>query len=262
MKRSMRSVYYRLVRPHSNVSKLDFRKSYGEFVKFLKEEHDDKSAMEIAVGGDFEGVGTLELETLKYFGLQKDSFLIDVGCGSGRLAKPLSEFSTGRYLGIDVVPELLEHARRTVNRPSWKFIEAEGLTIPAKDGEADMVCFFSVFTHLLHEQSYSYLLEAKRVLKPGGKTVFSFLDFTMEDHWPIFETNVKNADGNVHPLNIFISKDAISVWAKHLELEIEAVADSNERFIPLSRKLHFDGGGSMEDLGFFGQSLAVLTKPA
>jgi ubiquinone/menaquinone biosynthesis C-methylase UbiE len=64
--------------------------------------------------------------------------------------------------------------------------------IPEKDGEADFVCFFSVLTHLLHEQGFVYLQEAKRVLKPGGKIVFSFLEFAVPDHWAVFEGTVND----------------------------------------------------------------------
>jgi ubiquinone/menaquinone biosynthesis C-methylase UbiE len=114
-------------------------------------------------------------------GLQPDGYLFDVGCGPGRLAKPLSAYLNGRYLGIDIVPELVEHARATVDRPDWRFKVADGLTIPEKVGEANQVCFFSVLTHLLHEQSFRYLEEARRVLKPTGRIIFSFLEFGAPD---------------------------------------------------------------------------------
>ena len=39
-----------------------------------------------------------------------------------------------------------------------------------------MILAFSVFTHLLHEESFIYLEDFKRVLKPGGSVVFSFLE--------------------------------------------------------------------------------------
>ena len=229
-------------------------------MKSLKRDYDIEKVMEMAVGGDFEGVGTLEVEALKYFGLKEDSYLIDVGCGSGRLAKPLSSYLTGRYLGIDIVPELHEHARRIVDRPDWKFETAKGLTIPEQDEVADVVCFFSVFTHLLHEQTYVYLQEAKRVLKPGGKIIFSFLDFTISDHWGVFERNVRDIGVNSHPLNMFISKEAISIWADHLGLQVLAIEDSDKRFIPLQKPVSFDAGGVMEECGFFGQSLCALKK--
>jgi ubiquinone/menaquinone biosynthesis C-methylase UbiE len=102
----------------------------------------------------FETIGLLERETLKDFGLEQGDYLIDVGCGSGRLALPLSEYLQDRYLGIDIMPELIAYARKLVQRPGWRFKVIEGIGIPEADGRADMVCFFSVFTHLLHEQSY------------------------------------------------------------------------------------------------------------
>jgi hypothetical protein len=37
----------------------------------------------------------------------------------------------------------------------------------------DMIRAFSVFTHIEHEDSYLYLKEALRVVRPGGRFVFS-----------------------------------------------------------------------------------------
>ena len=42
--------------------------------------------------GEFHAIGLLELETLKHFGLVQSSYLIDVGCGSGRLARRVRQF--------------------------------------------------------------------------------------------------------------------------------------------------------------------------
>jgi ubiquinone/menaquinone biosynthesis C-methylase UbiE len=242
------------------VNKLDFRATYLELVKSLKQTHDTEQAMKLAVGGEFEAIGLLELETLKHFGLKEDSYVIDVGCGCGRLAKPLSQYLMGRYTGIDIVPELVNHAHRIVGRPDWRFEVAKGLNIPEEDGVADMVCFFSVFTHLLHEQTYVYLREAKRVLKPGGKIVFSFLDFTIPGHWEVFESNIADLDVNSHPLNMFISKDAIKIWAEHLGLQVQAIEDGNKPYVPLSKPIIFENGSALEKLAAFGQSVCELHK--
>jgi ubiquinone/menaquinone biosynthesis C-methylase UbiE len=212
------------------------------------------------VGGEFEAVGVLELETLKHFGLKEDSFVIDVGCGSGRLAKQLSQYLTGKYLGIDVVPELLKHARRIAGRSDWRFEVATGLSIPEEDAVADIVCFFSVFTHLLHEQTYVYLQEAKRVLKPGGKIVFSFLDFTIPGHWDVFESNIHDLSNDSVPLNMFISKDAIQIWAEHLELQVQTIQDGDKSYVPLSKPVVFENGSTVQKLGTMGQSVCVFQK--
>src|SRR5690349_14009653 len=121
-------------------------------------------------------------------GLSDSQYLIDVGCGCGRLAHTLT---VERYLGTHVVPELLQHARVLCPNPRWRLELVDGTTIPERSGVADMVCFFSVLTHLLHEDSYCYLREAQRVLRPGGKVVFSFLEFRAETHWAVFESMVQ-----------------------------------------------------------------------
>lgn len=265
MKTLVRAIYHKLrsnrANPTNNpINKLDFNTTYPRLVETLQQSRDQEQAMKMAVGGEFDALGFLELETLKYFGLKEDSYLIDVGCGSGRLAKPLSQYLTGRYLGTDVVPDLVNYARQIVERPDWRFEIATGLNIPEEDGVADMVCFFSVFTHLLHEQTYVYLQEAKRVLKPEGKIVFSFLDFTIPEHWHVFEFNIKDLKDNTHPLNMFISKDAIQVWAEHLGLKIQALEDGNKSYIPLSKPVVFENGSVIEGLGSVGQSLCVLQK--
>ncbi|HVF42376.1 MAG TPA: class I SAM-dependent methyltransferase [Pyrinomonadaceae bacterium] len=258
MKSLARALYRKLKSGRGD--KLDNRGSYLRLARGLTRARDVDRAMQQAVGGEFEAVGLLELETLKYFGLREDDYVVDVGCGSGRLALPLSQYLKGRYLGIDIVPDLVDYARRTVGRDDWRFEVAEGFTIPERDGEADVVCFFSVLTHLLHEQSYVYLREARRVLKPGGIIVFSFLDFAVAGHWQVFETNIKDLNVNSHALNMFISKDAIGVWAGHLGLRVEAVKDADERFVPLSKPLVFESGAVMEKSGTIGQSVCVLRR--
>jgi ubiquinone/menaquinone biosynthesis C-methylase UbiE len=151
-------------------------RDYRQLVNDLVRAHDLDTAMSLAVGGDYDAVGASELALLKYFGLQDNSNIIDVGCGSGRLASALRHMPTISYLGTDVVPELLAYAESRCKRPDWRFEPVGGLVIPAADQTADVVMFFSVFTHLAARESAAYLAEAKRVLKPGGIIVASFLD--------------------------------------------------------------------------------------
>jgi SAM-dependent methyltransferase len=191
-----------------------------------------EKAMEMAIGGNFEHVGNIEVALVKRFGLPEDGFLIDVGCGSGRLSKPLSRNHRGRYLGFDLVPDLVEHARKITNRPDWRFGVIDHIEIPEKDGIADFVCFFSVLTHLLHEQSYWYLEEARRVLKPGGKAVFSFIEFDQPFHWDTFKHTIADAKaGGSAPLNVFIDRRFLPTWADHLGMRIVSIHDAQEAIV-------------------------------
>lgn len=221
--------------------------AYERLVSKLRSQSDEEEAMSLAVGGHFEYIGNIECSLLQHFGLQRDSYLIDVGCGSGRLAKPMASYLSGHYSGYDVVADLVDYARKSSGRSDWRFGVVDHIAIPEPDSCADMVCFFSVLTHLLHEQSYWYLEEAIRVLKPGGTLVFSFLDFAESVHWPIFIGTLQEFKDLVDvPMNVFISKEAIRIWALHLGLEIEAFVGASEAIVPV---------------GALGQSLCVLKKP-
>src|SRR5258708_878694 len=122
-------------------------------------------ALSNAVGGEFIAVGKLEYYLMRFLGLAAGHLIVDVGCGSGRLACQLAPFPGIRYVGCDVVPRLLSYAEELCQRPDWQFVATNGTTIPCGDAEADFLCFFSVFTHLLHEDTFRYLRDAHRALK-------------------------------------------------------------------------------------------------
>jgi ubiquinone/menaquinone biosynthesis C-methylase UbiE len=158
-------------RPH-------FVRDYRRFVgKLLSHAGDRDAAMARAVGGgDFQIIGARERDLLLALGLKTGDHIIDVGCGSGRLAVALREIPGIHYLGTDVVPELLAYAAAHCVMHGWRFEMVDGLTIPEADGHADFVAFFSVLTHLSTQEGLAYLQEAKRVLKPDGRIVVSYLD--------------------------------------------------------------------------------------
>lgn len=233
---------------HGRVSQQDLKAVNTAFVDILKTRMPHEQAMEHAIGGGFEQIGGIELAILRHYGLGAGDYLIDVGCGSGRLARPLSGYLAGRYLGINLVPDLVAHARSIAGRPDWRFEVIDHIGIPEADGQADMVCFFSVLTHLLHEQSYWYLEEAKRVLKPGGRVVFSFLEFHEPGHMPIFWATLAAAKAQVTaPMNVFIERGAIQRWADALVMELEEIRYGGEAIVPE---------------GNLGQSICVMRKPA
>lgn len=237
-----------------------FRQQYRDLVKSYTERFPLDYAMALAVGGEFEATGILERQLLIQYGLRPDDYLIDVGSGSGRLAKALAEYLRGKYLGVDVVPDLIEYARRIAGRPEWRFELAQGFRIPEQDAQADVVCFFSVFTHLLHEHSYVYLQEAKRVLKPGGKVVLSFLEFANPLHWPVFEQSIQAASVP-STLVQFMSRDGLQAWASHLGLRIEAIEDGDKPIIVLPAPIVLQRGEVLQERSALGQSVCVMSVP-
>jgi SAM-dependent methyltransferase len=240
----------------------NIKERYVRYVDSVVGDTADEVAMGHAVGGAPEVVGILELALLRYAGLRESDYLIDIGCGSGRLTLPLSRTHKGRYLGTDLVPALLNYNKAKANRDDWRFEEVDGLTIPEATSQADMICFFSVFTHLLHEQTFLYLEEARRVLRPGGRVVFSFLEFDV--HWDIFHDTVEReragkAEEGV--LNVFMERSDIRMWAYFLDFDLIEMPPGREQFIPLPHPVTAPDGRIMKKLGALGQSVCVLQKP-
>ncbi len=205
-----------------------FVEDYERVVADLVARYPIDEAMSCAVGGDFESVGLIERQVVAHAGLRDGQRLIDLGCGSGRLAWALGQSMKIDYLGIDIVQALLDYAA-TKSPPSYRFVLNRALRIPAPDQSADMVSAFSVFTHLLHAETYIYMEDIFRVLKPGGKLVFSFLEFAEPQHWLVFSGTVDTQRHTAVPhLNQFIERNAIDLWADKLGYVREAFIGGTE----------------------------------
>lgn len=215
-------------------------------------------ALRLAVGGEFEAVGKLEFYLLRSLGLRDGDLVVDVGCGSGRLARQLSTYKGIRYIGTDVVPRLLEAAKSISARSDWKFVLVNDISLPCGDGSADMVTFFSVLTHITHEESFRYFKEAARALKKGGRLVASFLEFRIPWHWDTFIESVQS-EGSAY-LNQFIDRDGIAAWASHSGLLVESFFDGDKAHIPIPEEIRWENGMIMTNFGNLGQSVVVLRK--
>ena len=145
-------------------------------------------------GGDFNRVGE---EYFRYFvelgGLKPDERVLDVGCGIGRMAVPLTRYLSdrGSYEGIDVFPKGIAWCQENITPryPNFRFrvadiknkeynpggrFAASEYEFPYEDASFDFVLLTSVFTHLLPDEVENYLSEIRRVLAPGGRCFASF----------------------------------------------------------------------------------------
>ena len=191
-------------------------------------------AVRLAVGGEFEAVGKLEYYLLRSLGLTTGHLVVDIGCGSGRLAQQLASDKGIRYIGTDVVPRLIESAQALTMRDDCKFSVIDDVQIPCTDNVADFVTFFSVLTHTTHEESFKYLQEASRCLKVGGHVVISFLEFRIPCHWETFIASVKAKAGG--PLIQFLDRDAIAAWAGHSGLAVDSFFDGDKGHIRFPKR--------------------------
>lgn len=224
-----------------------FVKDYERLVRRLRWKYSLDEAMSRAVGGGgYEQIGQIEAAIVAYAGLRDGQSLLDLGCGSGRLASALGQKMSIEYCGIDVVKALLKYAKKK-SPANYRFVLNHSLGIPLPDASCDMATAFSVFTHLLHHDSYIYLAEFHRVVRPGGVVVFSFLEFSEPGHWAQFEATVDAQRSAVlRHLNQFLERSQIELWAAKLGYESVSFVGSTDA-----------PWGTSDALG---QSLAILKR--
>jgi len=134
-------------------------------------------------GSDPIWMGFCELEMIRRSKDLNGATVVDIGCGIGRLTQHMLHEPLTRYLGIDIIPEILQDAIEIAKDDKrFSFEIGSDCKIPMEDGVADVVVAYSVITHLLDEETFEYLQDARRVLKPGGVAIFSFLDFMYDRH--------------------------------------------------------------------------------
>jgi SAM-dependent methyltransferase len=129
----------------------------------------DEAAFEATAA---EAVRAIESE-LKRFGPTADTRTmraLEIGCGPGRLIKPLSRRFAEIY-GIDVSDEMIRLARERLRDTHNAHVEAtSGATLDRfADESIDFIYSYAVFQHIpSRDVVLSYLREVRRVLKPGG----------------------------------------------------------------------------------------------
>lgn len=106
--------------------------------------------------------------------------VLDLGVGAGRTTPHLRAFA-GRYVGIDISPDMIASARRS--HPGVEFEVGDARALPYADGSFDFVLFsFNGIDHAEQADRLRILAEIHRLLVPGGW--FAFQSHNREVRWP------------------------------------------------------------------------------
>lgn len=141
------------------------------------------------------------------------SDVVELGCGCGRLARPLRDppwapWFAGTYVGVDIDKEMIKYCRTNFPPDRFAFILSPhksktysrdnssvgsltefNLAIPRNS--KDFVYSLSLYSHLLETEALDYLRESYQILRPGGTMFMTF--FCLEhvelgrrwlDRWP------------------------------------------------------------------------------
>jgi SAM-dependent methyltransferase len=121
-------------------------------------------------------------------GVRPDDTVLEIGCGVGRVGRVMAPF-VKEWIGCDVSANMLRLAsRRLLGLPNIRLVEISGYDLqPIPDASVDVVYTTVVFMHLEEWDRYNYVLEAKRVLKPGGRFYCDNVDLASERGWAVFE---------------------------------------------------------------------------
>ena len=112
--------------------------------------------------------------------------VLDFGCGSGRLLRQfLDEARSAEFHGSDIDEEMVSWVRKNLCPPIADVrVNGEQPPLDYPDDHFDLVTALSVFTHIADGWS-DWMLEIRRVLKPGGLLIATFLDSMAPGaHWP------------------------------------------------------------------------------
>jgi SAM-dependent methyltransferase len=131
--------------------------------------------------------------------LEPDDRVLDLGCGIGRIAVPLTGYLSedGSYEGLDIVPESIAWCQKEISARHENFHfqiadvynnqynpsgtqQALEYTFPFEDESFDLILLKSVFTHMLPDDVENYLGEIARTLKQGGRALITF--FLLNEH--------------------------------------------------------------------------------
>ena len=179
----------------------DFLTAYGRHTDMRVKEDP-----QLAIGGEWETYGNIQRDFLIAQGLRPHHRLLDVGCGTGRLARVVVRgLHAGNYVGLDISSEALAHARQLSQIEGWAsknplfdLLDVDDIYLSLCDRPAfDFAWAFSVFIHLPSEIVESMISLVNLHLAPRGKFFFSYVPTKLPDNT---RTGLKQFK---HPLSFY-----------------------------------------------------------
>jgi Undecaprenyl-phosphate glucose phosphotransferase len=144
------------------------------------------------------GEGITRLVLIERARLKPNEKVLDVGCGIGRIARPLTKYLSEEsvYEGFDIVSKGIVWCKEKYQRyqnfhfhlvdiynkyynPNGK-LRSSKYEFPYADDMFDLVVLLSVFTHMLPEDMKNFFKQIARVLKPHGRCVITYFLLNQE----------------------------------------------------------------------------------
>lgn len=125
-----------------------------------------------------------------------DSVVLNIGCGIGRVEKYLSP-KVKELHAVDISGEMIALARRRLEslpNVHLREVALDEYLSAYPDGQFDLVFSLLVLQHMEREHAFTYLRDAHRVLKPGGRLFVQFPNFLSPEYTEAFLEPVENRE--------------------------------------------------------------------
>jgi ubiquinone/menaquinone biosynthesis C-methylase UbiE len=154
----------------------------------------DQAKLHVIGVTDEEALRATGEETLGFLqqsvGVRKDDVILEIGCGIGRVGRLVAPLCR-KWIGCDVSSNMLAlAAERLKDLPGIELKEISGYDLSnVADESVDVVYCTVVFMHLETWDRYNYVVEAFRVLRPGGRIYVDNINLCSDGGWKVFETH-------------------------------------------------------------------------
>jgi len=110
---------------------------------------------------------------LKLARFRPGEVLVDLGTGRGEMLAVAVQQGAGRAIGVEYSPAAVAMTHKTLEKQGIveraEIILGDVRSIPIPDAIADLVTMIEVVEHLSPVELHLALVEARRILKPGGR---------------------------------------------------------------------------------------------
>jgi SAM-dependent methyltransferase len=153
--------------------------SHEEMIKLQAEKHEIIEPGKFSSNRDFvlHLIHTRAYEQAAMYTAEKD--VLDLGCNTGYGSR-IIKASGARVTGVDVSPEAIDIARKKYGPSGIEFLCVDGRGMPFADRSFDVITSFQVIEHII--DLAQFIAEIKRVLRPGGRVIFTTPNGPMRLH--------------------------------------------------------------------------------
>jgi SAM-dependent methyltransferase len=156
--------------------------------------------------------------------LRRAGPVLDFGCGVGRVLRHFRKDDAELH-GTDYNAELVGWCQDNLSFAEFRVNQFEG-PLSYEDASLGVVYAWSVFTHLTDAQQLRWIVELRRVLRPGGFLIFTTQgEDYLANYWKLYKRHLEGS-GKQEYLQEIIEKHGLDFLESHTPLN----EDQTQRF--------------------------------